>query len=116
MNTETLYKTPAGEKVVMDFYDAALARWPVPYTTLNLDTRYGRTFVIASGDPAAPPQLRFSPSGSFEGAFVVSGDGQVQWLVPGPPPLPAKPIPGRPMELPEIKGALSKGQPAVGAF
>ena len=69
-----------------------------------------------AGDPATPPQLRFSPSGSFEGAFVVSGDGQAQWLVPGPPPLPAKPIPGRPMELPEIKGALSKGQPALGAF
>jgi hypothetical protein len=68
-----------------------------------------------AGDPAAPPQLRFSPSGSFEGAFVVSGDGQAQWLVPGPAPLPAKPIPGLPMGLPEIKGALSKGQPIVGA-
>jgi outer membrane protein assembly factor BamB len=68
-----------------------------------------------AGDPAAAPQLRVSPAGAFEGMFVVSGDGQAQWLVPGPPPLPAKAIPGRPMGLPEIKGALSKGQPAVGA-
>jgi outer membrane protein assembly factor BamB len=69
-----------------------------------------------AGDPAAAPQLRVSPAGAFEGVFVVSGDGQAQWLVPGPPPLPAKAIPGLPMGLPEIKGALSKGQPAIGAF
>jgi outer membrane protein assembly factor BamB len=69
-----------------------------------------------AGDPAAAPQWRLSPAGAFEGVFVVSGDGQAQWLVPEPPPLPAKAIPGLPMGLPEIKGSLSKGQPAVGAF
>ena len=64
-----------------------------------------------AGDPVAAPQLRVSPTGALEGVFVVSGDGQAQRLVPGPPPLPAKAIPGLPMGLPEIKGALSKGQP-----
>ena len=55
VSNQTLYKTPAGEKVLMDLYSAALARWPVPYTTFDLDTRYGHTFAIACGDPAAPP-------------------------------------------------------------
>ncbi len=69
-----------------------------------------------AGEPAAVPQLRFSPSGALEGEFVVTGDGKAQWLVPGPPPLPARPIPGPSRGLPEIKGALSKGQPAVGTW
>jgi pimeloyl-ACP methyl ester carboxylesterase len=55
MKAQTLYRSPAGAKVVMDLYDAALARWPVPFTEFSLPTRHGLTFVIASGDPAAPP-------------------------------------------------------------
>ncbi len=68
-----------------------------------------------AGDPAAAPQLRFSPSGALEGEFVVTGDGKAQWLVPGPPPLPARPIPAPTLGLPDVKGSLSKGQPAIDA-
>ena len=34
-------------------YDTLLARWPVPCTTLEVDSRYGTTFVIASGNESA---------------------------------------------------------------
>ena len=36
-------------------YDALLARWPVPCTRLDVASRYGTTFVIASGNESAPP-------------------------------------------------------------
>ena len=45
MNTESIYKSPAGEKEIMALYDAILARWPVPYEIFNLPTRHGNTFV-----------------------------------------------------------------------
>jgi outer membrane protein assembly factor BamB len=67
-----------------------------------------------AGEPVAMPQLSLSAPDRFDGAFVVTGEGQAQWLVPGPPPLPSKPVPGLPAFTlpPEIKGYL----PAIGAL
>jgi pimeloyl-ACP methyl ester carboxylesterase len=53
--TVSIYKSSAGERIVMDLYDSALAHWPVPYETHMIPTRHGETFVIASGDAANPP-------------------------------------------------------------
>lgn len=64
----TLFKSPAGEKAVMAFYDSALARWPVPFQTLNLPTRHGDTFVIAcgaaGGAKSAPPLVLLHGAGT----------------------------------------------------
>jgi pimeloyl-ACP methyl ester carboxylesterase len=53
--TASIYKSAAGERAVMAFYDEILAHWPVPRQELRVPTRCGETFVIASGAPAAPP-------------------------------------------------------------
>jgi pimeloyl-ACP methyl ester carboxylesterase len=63
-NTKPIYKTPAGEKAVMAVYDALLARWPVPHETLTIPTRYGDTFVIASGERASPPLVLLHGAGT----------------------------------------------------
>ncbi len=55
MGNASIYKSPAGESAVMALYDQALAYWPVPHEELRLPTRYGETFIIASGPAAAPP-------------------------------------------------------------
>jgi pimeloyl-ACP methyl ester carboxylesterase len=52
---QSIYKSAAGEQVIMAGYDSFLARWPVPYEGLNVPTRHGSTFVVASGDRSAPP-------------------------------------------------------------
>ena len=57
MTVKPIYKTPAGEQVVMALYDRALERWPVPYETRMIPTRHGETFVIACGDDSAPPLI-----------------------------------------------------------
>jgi len=49
MTAHSIYKSPAGERAVMAWYDAALASWPVPYEALNVPTRHGNAFVLASG-------------------------------------------------------------------
>lgn len=57
MNTESIYKSPAGEREIMALYDTVLARWPVAHETFRLPTRHGETFAIASGEPSAPPLI-----------------------------------------------------------
>lgn len=70
MNTPSIYKSPEGEKEIMAVYDATLARWPVPYEGLHLPTRHGETFVIASGDRAAPPLVLLHGANSNATAWI----------------------------------------------
>ena len=55
MAVESIYKSEAGYREIMAFYNAVLARWPQPCETLRLPTRHGETYVIASGKQDAPP-------------------------------------------------------------
>src|SRR5262247_945497 len=48
----------------MDQYDALLARWPVPCATLDISSRYGATFVVASGSESAAPLVLIHGAGS----------------------------------------------------
>lgn len=59
-----LYKTREGERIVKELYAAALRRWSVPSTTRLVPTRQGDTFVIASGEPAAPALILLHGAGS----------------------------------------------------
>lgn len=64
MTTQAIYKSAAGERAVMAIYDSLLAQWPVPYQALNIPTRHGQTFVIASGPATAPPLLLLHGAGT----------------------------------------------------
>src|SRR5690349_12938367 len=70
MTTPTVYKTPAGEQAVMALYDATLARWPVPCETSTIPTRYGDTFVVASGEPTAPPLVLLHGAGTNSAIWI----------------------------------------------
>jgi pimeloyl-ACP methyl ester carboxylesterase len=50
-----VFTSPEGEAETLNAYQAVLARWPVPYTELDIPTSLGSTHVIASGPEAAPP-------------------------------------------------------------
>jgi pimeloyl-ACP methyl ester carboxylesterase len=56
-NKSPLYKSFAGETEVMALYDKVLSHWPVPHDDSRLDTRFGETFIIASGPPKSPPLI-----------------------------------------------------------
>ena len=64
MNTKSIYRTPTGEKAVMAWYASILSRWPIPHETMNIATRHGNTFVIASGQPSALPLVLLHGAGS----------------------------------------------------
>jgi pimeloyl-ACP methyl ester carboxylesterase len=67
-----IYRSAEGERLVMQWYDQLLEGWPVAREELHLPTRYGDTFVIASGDPAAEPVLLLH--GSSSNALAWGGD------------------------------------------
>lgn len=65
-----VFVTEGTRAKLMEIYDEALRRWPVPYETSFVATRYGQTHVITSGDPASPPLVMTHPAAV--GAFVWS--------------------------------------------
>lgn len=50
-----IFKSPEGGAEYRTAYDATLSAWPVPFRSLVVPTRAGRTHVIASGPEDAPP-------------------------------------------------------------
>ena len=69
-NTTSIYKSTAGRQKIMELYDRVLAQWPVPCEHLHISTRYGDTFVIASGDSSAPPLVLLHGSGSNSATWM----------------------------------------------
>jgi pimeloyl-ACP methyl ester carboxylesterase len=50
-----IYKTDAGRKAILQWYEAALQSLDVPFQECDVPTRFGNTHLLALGDPAAPP-------------------------------------------------------------
>ena len=70
MGSQSIYKSPAGERAIMTLYDQVLARWPVPYQMHTIDTRHGQTFVLASGEATAPPLVLLHGAGTNSTMWV----------------------------------------------
>jgi pimeloyl-ACP methyl ester carboxylesterase len=59
---------------LMAIYDEALRHWPIAFETFFVPTRYGKTHVIASGDPTSPPlvMLHLAAVGSFVWSSIIA--------------------------------------------
>jgi pimeloyl-ACP methyl ester carboxylesterase len=60
----SVFKSMKGQRQVMELYDRMLGQWPVEHECLEIPTRHGNTFVIASGDPGADPLILLHGAGS----------------------------------------------------
>jgi pimeloyl-ACP methyl ester carboxylesterase len=65
-----IFRTEENRAKLMAIYDEALRHWPIPFETFFVATRYGKTHVIASGDPASPRLVMIHPAAV--GGFVWS--------------------------------------------
>jgi pimeloyl-ACP methyl ester carboxylesterase len=65
-----IFRTEENRAQLMAMYDEGLRRWPVPFEAFFVPGRYGKTHVIASGDPGAPPLILLHPMGA--GGFMWS--------------------------------------------
>lgn len=64
MNTQPIYKSPEGERKLLNLYDEVLSKWPVTFEQKTVNTRFGETFVIACGEKTSPPLVLLHGSGS----------------------------------------------------
>lgn len=70
MKDQQIFKSAAGRQAILERYDSILNQWPVPYEPLNISTRYGQTFVLACGDPLAPPVVLLHGSSSNSAMWI----------------------------------------------
>ncbi|CAM3039172.1 alpha/beta hydrolase [Paenibacillus sediminis] len=52
---KTIYRKKEGESLFKEAYDRTLQEWDVPYGSSYVNTRFGRTHVIAAGPKGAEP-------------------------------------------------------------
>ena len=57
------FKSSEGKQLIYESYDKLLELWGVDKEELDIETRYGKTHVIVSGNIENPPLLLFHGSG-----------------------------------------------------
>lgn len=55
MCTTPVFNSPEAKSAVLQYYDMLLAQAHVAYERLEIETRFGNTFMLAAGDKSAPP-------------------------------------------------------------
>jgi pimeloyl-ACP methyl ester carboxylesterase len=58
-----VFRTEENRMRLLAIYYEGLRQWPIPVETFFVGTRYGRTHVIAAGDPVSPPLVLIHPMG-----------------------------------------------------
>ena len=56
---KSIYRSEKGKKEILDLYDAQLSRIACPYTDIYVDTSFGKTHLIETGDRQKDPLLVF---------------------------------------------------------
>ncbi|HEX9063116.1 MAG TPA: alpha/beta hydrolase [Clostridia bacterium] len=70
MKYKKAYKSEKGKDEVINIYDEILKKWKVTYEVFNIDSSYGSTFVIRSGDIAFPPLLLLHGTSSNSAIWI----------------------------------------------
>jgi pimeloyl-ACP methyl ester carboxylesterase len=64
------FRSPEARSSLLDSYARVLARWPLPYESRYVETRYGRAHVLASGPAYAPPVVLLHGGGGNATTWV----------------------------------------------
>jgi pimeloyl-ACP methyl ester carboxylesterase len=54
-NLPSAFKSPKGEAEYMAAYEATMQLWPVPYESMDIQSRFGSTHLVICGPKDAPP-------------------------------------------------------------
>lgn len=63
VSNSNIYKNNENKELIYKLYDAKLAKWPTPYEIIEVQTKYGKTSIIASGDTNNTPVFLVHPMG-----------------------------------------------------
>ncbi len=64
MEKSTIYKTEAGRQKIANYYNNLLKNWVKPSEQLFIDTAFGKTFIIGSGEKTGETVILLHGSGS----------------------------------------------------
>ncbi|WP_080797308.1 alpha/beta fold hydrolase [Arabiibacter massiliensis] len=80
---KSIYKSASGKRAVLDLYDEQMARIGCPFEDVYVDTAFGRTHVVVTGNPDGIPVLSFHGGNSttahnlVTSPFLLRGDFRV---------------------------------------
>ncbi|WP_273326083.1 alpha/beta fold hydrolase [Vallitalea guaymasensis] len=72
MKTNSIYKSNEGKALIINHYDNLIKKWPVDKEIINVNTSFGNTFIIASGDVGNKPIILLH--GSSTNSVMWMGD------------------------------------------
>lgn len=72
MKTNSIYKSDEGKALIINHYDNLIKKWPVDKEIINVNTSFGNTFIIASGDVGNKPIILLH--GSSTNSVMWMGD------------------------------------------
>lgn len=70
MKTQQIYDTPQGQEILLQKYDEILSAWPLPLEKREINTSFGRAFVLAWGNPHNPPLVLLHGSMSNSSMWI----------------------------------------------
>lgn len=76
MTNQKQYKSAEGKDAIMNHYNQLMKQWPIPYNEIIVETQYGKTYIIESGDRNKPPILLLHGSSSNSSMWM----GDVEML------------------------------------
>lgn len=85
------FKTQDGKKAVIEYYDSLLKELNAPYEKVNIDTRYGNTFLLAAGDPANEPVILLHGSSMNSAMWIKDIEKMSEYYRVYAPDLPGEP-------------------------
>ena len=108
MSTDSIYRSAQGEAEVLALYEKKLANLAVETHSEMVDTRFGRTHVLAAGPPEAPPVMALT-------GISTGAPRTLEWFLPltknyrlyAPDPIG---LPGRSVQIPVPPGDHNYGK------
>lgn len=70
MKDKNIYKSEEGKTAVLRQYQKLLTQCYAPYEELFIETRYGKTYVLACGGKSLPPLILLHGSGSNSSMWI----------------------------------------------
>lgn len=70
MKTQPIFRTSQGRDILLQKYDEILSTWPLPLEKQEINTSFGRTFVLTWGNPQNPPLVLLHGSMSNSAMWI----------------------------------------------
>jgi pimeloyl-ACP methyl ester carboxylesterase len=85
------FKSTEGRAAIVSYYNMLLDNITVPYEKLNIQTRFGDTFILAAGDKAKPPLVLLHGSSMNSAMWIGDVDKLSSYYRVYAPDLPGEP-------------------------